>query len=69
VSLIAVSVLFGVAHLNQGITGIIVNVAAGLVYGGLYLWTGRNLWAPIIAHGVYDTVGLLLIFSGKPHGF
>jgi membrane protease YdiL (CAAX protease family) len=64
-SLIVVSVLFGVMHLYQGISGIVVNMAAGLIYGALYLQTGRNLWLSIIVHGVYDTVGLLLIFSSK----
>jgi membrane protease YdiL (CAAX protease family) len=64
VSLAFVSVLFGVAHLYQGISGILVNAAAGLVYGAVYLLAGRNLWAPIIAHGVYDTVGLAFIYSG-----
>jgi len=67
VSLVFVSVVFGVAHIDQGISGIIVNLSAGLVYGALYLWSGRNMWAPIIAHGVYDTAGLLLIFWGKSH--
>lgn len=64
VSLAAVSVLFGVAHLYQGVSGILVNTAAGLVYGAVYLRAGRNLWASIIAHGVYDTVGLVFIFFG-----
>jgi membrane protease YdiL (CAAX protease family) len=68
VSLAFVSVLFGVAHWAQGISGVITNTLAGLVYGGFYLWSGRNLWAPIITHGVYDTVALLLIFWGKYPG-
>ena len=63
-SLAAVSVLFGVGHLYQGVSGILVNTAAGLVYGAVYLRAGRNLWAPIIAHGVYDTVGLAFIYLG-----
>jgi membrane protease YdiL (CAAX protease family) len=67
-SLVVVSVLFGVAHLYQGISGVATVIAAALVYGGLYLWSGRNLWAPIIAHGVYDTVALLLIFWDKYPG-
>ena len=67
-SLVVVSVLFGVVHAYQGISGVTANVAAGLVYGALYLWSGRNLWAPIIAHGVYDTVALLLIYWGKYPG-
>lgn len=68
VSLVVVSVVFGVAHLQQGSAGIVVNIATGLVFGALYLVCGRNLWAPIIAHGVYDTVALLLIFWGKYPG-
>jgi membrane protease YdiL (CAAX protease family) len=68
VSLIIVSTIFGVAHLGQGFAGVVTNISAGLVYGGLYLASGRNLWASIIAHGVYDTLGLLLIFAGKYHG-
>lgn len=68
VSLVLVSVLFGVGHLYQGGSGVIDNVLAGLVYGALYLSSGLNLWAPIIAHGVYDTVALLLIYWGKYPG-
>jgi membrane protease YdiL (CAAX protease family) len=68
VSLVVVSVLFGVAHLGQGISGVVANISAGSVYGALYLWSGHNLWVPIIAHGVYDTVALLLIFWGKYPG-
>jgi len=64
VSLTFVSALFGVAHLYQGVSGILVNAAAGLVYSAVYLLAGRNLWAPIIAHGVYDTVGLALLYFG-----
>jgi membrane protease YdiL (CAAX protease family) len=64
VSLAFVSALFGVAHLYQGVSGILVNAAAGLVYGAVYLRAGRNLWAPVIAHGVYDTVGLALLYFG-----
>jgi membrane protease YdiL (CAAX protease family) len=68
VSLMVVSVLFGVVHLSQGISGVVTNIAAGLMYGALYLSSGHNLWAPIIAHGVYDTVALLLIYWGKYPG-
>lgn len=67
-SVVVVSILFGVVHLSQGISGVATVVAAGLVYGGLYLWSGRNLWAPIIAHGVYDSVAVLLAFLGKYPG-
>lgn len=35
---------------------------------GLYLATGRNLVAPILAHGVANTSDLTLIFLGKYPG-
>ena len=68
VSLVVVSVLFGWGHLYQGITGQIENAIDGLLLGVLYLACGRNLWAPIIAHGITDTVDMLLLFLGKYPG-
>ena len=68
ISLIVVSILFGITHLYQGISGIIVITLHGLLLGALYLATGRNLWVPIIAHGLNDTVGFILIYLGKYPG-
>jgi membrane protease YdiL (CAAX protease family) len=67
-SLIVASILFGITHLYQGMSGIIVITLHGLLLGTLYLATGRNLWVPIIAHGLNDTVGFLLIYLGKYPG-
>jgi uncharacterized protein len=68
VSLVVVSAVFGFAHLGQGITGQIENAIDGLLLGLLYLGCGRNLWVPIIAHGITDTVDITLIFLGKYPG-
>ncbi len=68
ISLIVVSILFGITHLYQGMSGIIVITLTGLLLGALYLATGRNLWVPIIVHGVNDTVGFILIYLGKYPG-
>jgi membrane protease YdiL (CAAX protease family) len=68
ISLIVVSILFGITHFYQGISGIIVITLHGLLLGALYLATGRNLWVPIIAHGLNDTVGFILIYLGKYPG-
>jgi uncharacterized protein len=67
-SCVIASILFGVGHLYQGLTGVVAAGLGGLVYGALYLWSGRNLWMPIIAHGVFDTVAFVLIFWGKYPG-
>jgi membrane protease YdiL (CAAX protease family) len=68
VSLAVVSATFGLAHIDQGLTGQIENAIDGLLLGVLYLACGRNLWAPIIAHGITDTVDMLLLFLGKYPG-
>jgi hypothetical protein len=67
-SLIAVSIVFGLAHAGQGLTGIVEESMAGVFLGGMYLCTGRNLAVPIIAHGVEDTIDMVLIFLGKYPG-
>lgn len=63
-ALIVTSLLFGAAHAYQGISGVVDTALAGLLLGLLYLYAGRNLWLPILAHGVIDTVGFLIIFFG-----
>jgi membrane protease YdiL (CAAX protease family) len=62
VSLISVSLLFGLGHLYQGTTGVMDTTVSGLLLGGLYLASGHNLWLPILTHGFTDTIALLLVF-------
>jgi membrane protease YdiL (CAAX protease family) len=66
--LIPVSVCFGYAHLYQGISGMIETGYVALGLGVLYLVSGRNLWLPILVHGLYDTVGVTLLYLGKYPG-
>jgi len=68
VSLIIVNVGFGLAHVHQGLTGIVDEGLMGLLLGVIYLLTGRNLSVPIIAHGVQDSIDFVLIFLGKYPG-
>jgi uncharacterized protein len=67
-SLVVISVVFGCSHIDQGATGMIENIWNGLLLGALYLACGRNLAVPIIAHGVTDTVDMLLMYWGKYPG-
>ena len=55
---------FGFAHGYQGITGMADTLLFGVLAGVLYLTSGRNLWLPVIAHGVMDTMTFTLIFLG-----
>jgi len=64
VSVALVSVAFGLAHHAQGVTGVFDNVLAGLFFAGLYLASGRNLWLPILAHGIVDTSSVILLYLG-----
>ena len=68
VGLILVNVLFGAAHMGQGITGMIENGIDGALLGILYFRGKNSLATPIIAHGVTDTVDLLLLFLGRYPG-
>jgi uncharacterized protein len=68
ISLVIVSAVFGLAHGYQGLTGWIEEGIAGLALGLMYLRTGRNLAVAIIAHGVSDTIDMVLIFFGKMPG-
>jgi membrane protease YdiL (CAAX protease family) len=68
VSLIVVSALFGLAHANQGIPGVVQESFSGLLLALLYLASGRNLFVPIVAHGVTDSIDMLLIFTGTYPG-
>jgi membrane protease YdiL (CAAX protease family) len=68
VSLIGVHIVFGLAHSYQGLTGVIDEGLMGALLAVIYLRTGRNLAVPIVAHGVQDTIDLLLIFCGKYPG-
>jgi len=40
----------------------------GLVLGGLYLAFGRNLWPAILAHGLSDTLALVMVVCGFTPG-
>jgi membrane protease YdiL (CAAX protease family) len=62
ITLVLVSLVFGLSHFRQGITGVSENFIDGMILGALYLRFGGNLAIPIIAHGVTDTVDFLLIF-------
>lgn len=59
------SLAFGLAHFDQGRTGMTENALDGALLCGLYLLSGRNLWVTILAHGVTDTVDSVLLFAGR----
>jgi len=64
VAVVLVTAAFAAAHRSQGVTGVADNVLAGLLFAGLYLASGRNLWLPMLVHGVIDTASVVLLYLG-----
>jgi membrane protease YdiL (CAAX protease family) len=58
------SILFGLIHINTGAGAVLITGITGAVLAGIYLLSRRAIWAAYIAHGLADTVGFLLIYSG-----
>jgi membrane protease YdiL (CAAX protease family) len=67
VAAVAQAAFFGMAHLYLGPKGVLNAFGIGLVSAGVYVANGRNLWPLIIAHGLVDTVGLILLRLGVTH--
>jgi membrane protease YdiL (CAAX protease family) len=63
-AMILVAALFGFAHYYKGPAGMLDSTYSGFVLGCAYLLSGRNLWAPILAHGISDTFAVLVLFMG-----
>jgi CAAX protease family protein len=62
IALTSTSIIFGIAHAYQDISGMLDTFLAGLLLGLLYLYARKNLWLPILTHGVINTLGFLLIY-------
>jgi membrane protease YdiL (CAAX protease family) len=60
--------IFGALHSYQGLGGVILAGTTGLIIGLVYIGGGRNLWAPILLHGLIDTVSLSAIYFGVAGG-
>jgi membrane protease YdiL (CAAX protease family) len=63
-AVILVAILFGFGHYYKGPAGVLESTYSGLVLGGAYLLSGRNLWPAIVAHGISDTFVILVTFMG-----
>ena len=64
VAMIVVSLLFGFGHYYKGPSGVLDSTYSGFVLGAFFLLSPRNLWTPILAHGIADTVAVFALFIG-----
>ena len=60
------SLLFGVAHTEQGIIGVVVTTLDALFFSWLKMKYENNLWAAILAHGFSNSVGLITFYFVGP---
>jgi membrane protease YdiL (CAAX protease family) len=59
------SVLFGLAHTEQGVIGVVLTFLDALFFSALR-WRYRTLWAPVLGHGFNNTLGLVAFFVAGP---
>lgn len=62
VAVLVAAVPFGVAHLYQGVTGMIATGMIGFVLGAVYIRHGFNLWYAMFTHGFINTLGIIAIY-------
>ena len=60
------SLLFGIAHTEQGMIGVVVTTLDALFFSWLKMKFENNLWASVLAHGFSNSVGLIVFFFAGP---
>lgn len=64
-AIIIPAIIFGQQHhYYQGISGAIATGGVALVSGVLYILFKRSLWPLTLSHGLANTIGLTLIYTG-----
>jgi uncharacterized protein len=61
INIIVSALVFGLSHGYQGRSGILSTGMIGILLGGIFAWSGFNLWLVIFTHGFIDTIGIGLI--------
>ena len=64
-AVLAAALVAGLLHLYQGKRAALVIVQLSVLFGVLFVLTGRNLWAVVICHGLYDTVAFVRYATGR----
>jgi membrane protease YdiL (CAAX protease family) len=66
-ALLGQALIFGLLHSYQGVGGMVSTSLLGLVLGGVFLISRRNLVACILLHGLMDTLSLTAVFYMATH--
>lgn len=62
IAVVVSSIVFGLAHFEWGLTGIVSTAFMGLVMALFYLKYNKNLWILVLAHVYMDTLLLVPIY-------
>ena len=65
ISALVISTLFGIAHLYQGISGVIAAGLVGFCLSLIFYNNRENLILAMLVHGFYDMIGITLIFLNR----
>jgi uncharacterized protein len=65
VAVLLTSVLFGLAHTEQGAVGVLIATLDALAFAALRFRFG-TVWAPVLAHGFNNTIGFVAFFFLGP---
>lgn len=57
------SMIFGMIHAYQGLTGILVTASIGFIFGVTFLLHDRRIGPLILVHGAVDTIYLINIYN------
>jgi len=60
------SMLFGLAHTEQGLIGVVITSVDALFFSWLKRKFDHNLWAAILAHGFYNSIGVIIFYFTGP---
>ena len=56
------SALFGIAHYYQGLSGMLLTGATGLIFSIAFLLGNRNIWPLVITHGLINSLSFSLMY-------
>ena len=66
-SALITSTYFGVSHAYQGLIGVVSVFLWSFVISMLFIKNKNNLLLLVLIHGIYDSIGITLIYLNKDH--
>ena len=61
-ALVVSALVFGLAHFDWGVAGVVQTTFMGLALSGSFLLVRRNLWSLVLAHAYLDTLLLVQLY-------